>query len=550
MTFISRYIYSNCTNLVVGCTLYSNYEMTAVYANKQIKIVSGGIAKVYSTMVSGVIVSVSDCYFTSTSEYNTYSPIYTGSRTNCGDGGTGSTITVNDGGAYSFSGYTSPVVSYISQADANDQARTLAIANFNAGIQAYINSNTSCSWAYYSGSATYPATSYTRNNCGANCDASSITYPAVSKSGYAATSVISYADAVAQANNAAYEAARNESISLGQAYANTYGTCCCWIDTPDCSGCNRRGNRQINQCTGAERYADITEYSSCLCGVGCKGTYYGNWYCDGDNKVFYETYNCGGNTGNTSTEVCGCNDRITNRQLTGYTTCIGCTNTPIYKDINQCSSTPNHYFVNGEDRGLELPSTTLCFTGTDYSAYKGIRCLGGSNYDVYEDTNNSCSGAAKYQYRYADGSVYTYTNDFGSSPCTFSTTRTLNFQRSNCGSGYVGGIVSYTNTYYYSGLQNQAGADSLADANFSTDGQNYANSVGSCTAIPTCYTYSIISNNSDVYVSGTYTTCGGVAGASFSYYSYSAFSLMGTICAQAGTVNVVENGFANAGSTC
>jgi hypothetical protein len=524
--------------------------MTAVYASKQITIEDGGFKKVYSTMSSGAIVSISTCSWTSQSSANIYNPIYSGSKNNCGNSGTGNTITVNDGGAYSFAGTASPITSYVSQADADSQAQTIAQANFNAGIQNYINNNSVCTWTYSNGSATYPATNYTRNNCGAGCDGTTVQYQAVTKSGYAATSTISYQNAVDTANGYAYSAAQAESQSLGQANANTYGTCCCWV-SDTCSGCTYMANRQRNTCTGAYRYETVTAYDSCNCNVNCKGTNYSNNTCVGSDlkdRQYYEIYNCNGAaTGNSYIETCGCDLKQPSLTSTEYTTCSNCQNVTIYKDTNRCSTTYNDYYVNGSRTSSTLPSTASCNTTPNYSIDLGIKCVNGTNYYVLQN-DNSCGN---YRYKYYSGNETNYTNnlsDFGPA-CTFSAYRNGTFSRNNCGSGYVGGNVSYYNTYYYSGIDNQSGANNLADASFPTDGQNYANTNGSCTAVITCYTYNIISNNDNVYVDGQYTTCAGYTDY-FSFYSSTAYTNVGSVCAQASTVYVTANGFANSSSTC
>jgi hypothetical protein len=240
---------------------------------------------------------------------------------------------------------------------------------------------------------------------------------------------------------------------------------------------------------------------------------------------------------------------MTDRQPTGNTTCIGCSNVAIYYDVNRCSSTSGHYFVNGADQGTSSPSTSTCWTGTDYAAYKGVYCYSGTNYDVYEDTNHECSQQTRYQLRNRYGDVQGYNNSLGGGACQFSAYRSGTFTRNNCGSGYTAGSVSYSNTYYYTGIKNQDGADDIANANFNSDGQNYANSVGSCTAIPTCYTYNIISNNDNVYVDGVYTTCAGYTDY-FSFYSSSSYSYVGSVCAQASSVYVTQNGQANSSGGC
>jgi hypothetical protein len=543
MAQISRWVWSNCATLVVGCTLYSNVERTAVYASKQIAITSGGIKKVYSTMSSGAIVSISTCSYTSQAQYNTYAPLYTGTRDNCGTGGSGSTINVNDGGAYYFAGTTSPIISYISQADADSQAQTASQNSFNAGIQNYINSNASCTYTYSSGSASYPATNYTRNNCPANCYGGVVTYPQVNKSGYGATSNISYQDAINIANAAAYSAAQAESQLYGQANANVYGTCCCWVavsESDKCDGCNYRGNMERNQCDGSVRNTNPTAYNYCACNQNCQGTYYTDYYCDNRDKVFVQKYNCNGSpTGTTNRVNCGCDSGAQELAPTGYNTCVGCTTTAVYKDGNRCSGSGGHYFVNGSDVGTTEPTRGGCNTTPDYGNYIGIKCVGGSNYDVYGNYN-SCGN---YRYKYSSGNEVNYTNNYSifADACTFSTTRSGTFTRNNCGSGYTGGIVSYSNTYYYTGINNQAGAEAIADSNFGTDGQNYANSVGSCTANQVCKVYDIYAYDYGYYVEGYYTYCNGGTGY-FSFYADSSGVIGQTPCVNQYSVVITNYG--------
>jgi hypothetical protein len=80
--------------------------------------------------------------------------------------------------------------------------------------------------------------------------------------------------------------------------------------------------------------------------------------------------------------------------------------------------------------------------------------------------------------------------------CTsYSAYRSGNFTRNNCEPGYIGSSVFYERTY--TSYISQADANAIADANFNTDGQNYANINGTCTVTPPT-TYS-------AYRSGTFT---------------------------------------------
>lgn len=555
MACTSKYIYSNCSTIAVGCTLYATSSLTTTLGAGYYKIPVGTGFKTFTANSSGVVTAESTCSWNASV---TYAPVTTIIKNDCDNTGGctsfGSTVNLNDGNpANSYSGYGS-YTSYISQADADYQAQAIAVSLFDAGKQAAGNSRGYCTYTFSNGTGLYGAANYTRNNCGAGCEPQTITYPYVSKSGYSAQSTVSCTAAVSAANAAAYAAAEAESKSLGQAYANTYANCCCWVAASlndKCNGCDYRGDRERNECSGAFRNDYVTEYSSCTCNVGCKGTNYNNNYCggaDGKDRIYYEIYNCNGTgTGASYSVNCGCDLGAQNLVSANSTTCSGCQNVTVYIDNNRCSSTYNHYFVNGSDVGTTRPSTASCNTTPDYGNDLGIKCLYGTNYYVLGNYN-SCGN---YRYKYYAGNEVNYTNslDNFTNACTFSAYRSGTFTRNNCGSGYIGGSVSYSNTYYYSGIDGQSGADALADANFNNDGQNYANSNGSCTAIPTCYTYNIISNNDNVYVDGIYTTCAGYTDY-FSFYSSFSYSVVGSVCAQASSVYVTQNGFESSSGGC
>jgi hypothetical protein len=552
MPFISRYLYSNCATLVVGCTLYSNVERTAVYASKQIMIEGGGLKKVYSTMSSGVIVSISTCSYTSQAQYNSYAPLYTGTRNNCGTGGSGSTINVNDGGAYSFAGTTSPIVSYVSQGDADNQAQTASENSFNAGIQNYINSNASCTYTYNNGANSYPATNYTRNNCPANCEGGTVTYPQVNKSGYGATSNVSYQDAINIANAAAYSAAQTESQVLGQNFANTNGSCCCWnavSEAEKCNGCDYRGNMERNDCSGSVRNTNPTAYNYCACNQNCQGTNYNYTECqsvygEGNrDRRYFERYNCYPYSfvpNSSYVTQCGCDAGSQEIASQNYYTCVGCTTFEVFRDGNRCSGTGGQYFVNGSSVGGTAPSNGSCNTNSSYGISRGVRCFNGTNYNVYEDSNG-CGGGEQFQYRNGADEVQFTSNEFGGDPCTFYAYRNDNFTRNNCGAGYVGGVVNYSNTYTYTGILNQAGANATADSNFPNDGQNYANAVASCTAIQVCKVYDIVAYDEGYYVDGSFTYCNGGLGY-FSFYANSSGVIGQTPCVNEYSVSISNYG--------
>ena len=68
------------------------------------------------------------------------------------------------------------------------------------------------------------------------------------------------------------------------------------------------------------------------------------------------------------------------------------------------------------------------------------------------------------------------------SQSSYSYTRTQDFQKNNCGSGYTGSYVTYNQTYTSTTSQQAAQDAAMNDSTFETSGQNQANSQGVCNA--------------------------------------------------------------------
>lgn len=480
----------------------------------------------------------------------------TGTKNNCSNtcspttSVAGSTVYLNYAGypSYTTSGsYTSSV----SQADANYQAQVIADNAFYAGLQAKYNTEGYCTWTASNVAGNYNA-NFTRNNCGANCYGNGTVNYASPTQYASAVSTTSCSDAVSSASTSAYNAAVANVNANGQNNANFYGTCCCWnavSEADKCDGCNYRGNMERNSCDNSLRNTNPTETSSCRCNQNCQGTYW-YYYCDGTTRMRETRYNCTGNYAGSRETVQTCNStdcganlsQVQGSQAGTYYTCLNrsVTSTPVYINNNNCYSGPNIYSVGGNWQSTN-PSNSSPNTAGVYNIYRGIRCLNGNNFDVYENSN-PCGGS---QYKFTNPEpnqpADVYTDSFGGDECTFSATRSGSFTRNNCGSGYTGGTVSYSNTYYRAGLLNQAGANMLADANFGSDGQNYANSAGSCTAIQVCKVYDIIAYDYGYYVDGYYTYCNGGMGY-FSFYANSSGSIGQTPCVNASSVYITNYG--------
>lgn len=457
----------------------------------------------------------------------------------------GSTVFLNYAGYPSYV-TTGSYTSSISQEDANAQAQAIADAAFSAGLQTKVNAEGFCTWTASNVAGNYNA-NFTRDNCGANCYGNG-TVNYASPTQYAtATSTTSCESAVSSAATSAYNAAVANVNANGQNYANTNGTCCCWVADPTCDGCNYLGNRERNTCDNSYRNTTPTEYGSCGCNQNCQGTY---WYpyCDGTTRKRETRYNCNNNYAGTTETLqvcstdCGANlSQVQGSQIGTYYVCSGgLTSTAVYINNNGCYTGGNIYLVGGTWQSTN-PSNSQPDTNPNYSAYRGVYCYGGTNYNVWEDVNHECSNQARYQLRDRNNNTVSDSNSLGSSPCQTSASRSGNFTRNNCGAGYVGGIVSYSNTYYYTGIDNQAGAEAIADANFPTDGQNYANAVGSCTAIQVCKVYDIVAFSDGYYVDGSFTYCNGGLGY-FSFYANSSGVIGQIPCANEYSVSISNYG--------
>lgn len=491
MACTSKYLYSNCQtpNASGSCRLYTTDKLTTTVGAGYHKFSVGGFVKQFTTNSSGVIIAESTCSWTST---YTYAPLYTGTKNDCVAGSCsviGSTVNLNDGNpANAYSGYAT-ATSYISQADADYNAQQQAVAMFDAGKQAAVNSRGYCTWTYSSGSATYPATNYTRNNCGSNCYGTTVTYGAVTKSGYSYTSTISCTDAVNNANQQAYNAAQSESQSAGQAYANSNGGCCCWEYETYCSGCSLR-SRERNNCTGETRNDALVSGSTCSCGASCGGTYW-SYYCSDTTRMRELRYNCDGSYAGTNEvfQTCSSDCGASTAPLytpQNYTTCISCYNAPVYKDTNGCSGTGGQYYYENQAGnkvliGFSQPSGTPCNTNSNCVDTGSAYCSGPNWVINQTQASYSCS----------------------TDPCPV---RVIEYN-------------SQTNGCY--------------------------------TPPPACYNYNIIRITTSGNVTGNYTTCNGAASTFNLTRPDGSTGSVGTICARQGSVSITSgNGQVQTGSSC
>jgi hypothetical protein len=398
MACLSKYIYSNCTTLAVGCTLYSDEALQVPLGAGFHKIPVGTGQKTFTTNSSGAITAEAVCSWPS--NITPYAPIFTSNKNDCAGGtsctAAGSTVTLNDGTPSNDYSQSVAYTSFISQEDANTQAQALSEAAFDANKQAQVNIRGNCIYTYTAGSGSYSA-NFTKNNCASNCYANGTVAFSRTESNYSAQSTASCADAQSQANAAAYNAAVAFVNANGQANANALGSCCCWVPSPACFNCFRYGVREVDTCTGLYRNDYVTATNSCECGQGCAGTNYDYFECVNtfqQDKLKRERFNCApfNFTGNTIYETCGCtNNQPDIRYLEPLEqTCIDCENWFILRDFAVCSPTAGNYFAKGINYGLNKPANSPCNYDTGYPTQIGVRCIGGTAYCVYE-ANNPCA---------------------------------------------------------------------------------------------------------------------------------------------------------------
>lgn len=155
-------------------------------------------------------------------------------------------------------------------------------------------------------------------------------------------------------------------------------------------------NPSTGDCSPNPNYNSVVGYMCISCTTY---TVYANTNSCYLGNQYYTSYN-GGTTyaSNPSTTSCLSTPDIQN---TGVQTCSGCTTYFIYRDQNPCSASYNHYFVNGVDVGLSVPPTGACSTSQNI-VYQGYNtCVSCNSYGVYKDTNG-CSST--YNHYFVNGS--------------------------------------------------------------------------------------------------------------------------------------------------
>ena len=222
-----------------------------------------------------------------------------------------------------------------------------------------------------------------------------------------------------------------------------------------CVGNNKHYvEQQTNPCAsayGSTRAGGVAEYNSCYCIPGNPILTYWNysvcWDCV-SYPVYRNTNTCSPTYGNyyvggedqgaTAPTASSCNyDPIWTP--TGYTTCIGCSNVTVYRNTNICSSTYQHYQVNGSDVGTTEPSRATCNTSPNFvNDGSNTICQG---YNLHQRTidNNPCS--ASYGNNGVGALIQANSASCGYTTATFNTFVSLVDAASVCTGGEYG-VVS------------------------------------------------------------------------------------------------------------
>lgn len=393
-----------------------------------------------------------------TCSLNTYTVTKTGTFTKqCG---TGTAVgTVNFSKTYS---------SNVSQAD----AQATADANFNNDGQTYANANGTCSYSAFRSAL------FTKNNCQTDYTGSQVSY----SNTY--TSFVSQADA----DSIATSLFNGE----GQAFANERGTCS-YLAPPTYSA-YRIGNFTKNNCAPFETGTTVTystTYVSTVSQADADSIASANFNTDGQAYA-NSNGNCNANqvytasrSGNFTRNNCG----------SGYNggTVAFSKSYDSYVSQLDADNIANANFATDGQNYANTAGTCNIITYSVYRSATFTKNDCGANYTgsnvSYSKTYTSTvsqSDAESKANTYFNAEGQAWANERGTctyvAPTVYTATRSASFTRNNCGANYVGGSVNYSNSY--TSTVSQADAEAIADSQFSTQGQAYANANAQCTYVP------------------------------------------------------------------
>ncbi|NCI45659.1 DUF5977 domain-containing protein [Sediminibacterium soli] len=371
----------------------------------------------------------------------------------CSTGGTGSSVTYTVGaGAYT---------SLISQADADNQAQ----ADVNANGQGYANSHGTCTFYNVAKSGIFT------KQCDPGGTGSSVTYT-VAAGTYASNSSQADADNQAQA----------QVNSYGQTYANNNGTCTFYNAVKSgtfTKQCDPGGTgSSVTYTVAAGTYASNSSQADADNQAQAQVNSYGQTYANNNGTcTFYNVVKSG-----TFTKQCdpgGTGSSVT------YIVAAGtyASNSSQADADNQAQAQVNSY---GQTYANNNGSCTFYNVAKSGTFQKQCDPGGTGSYVTYTvaaGTYVSYSSQAN-----ADNQAQAQVNSYGQTfannngTCAFYNVAKSGTFTKQCSPGGTGSSVTYTvPASSYLSYTSQADADNQAQNDVNTNGQNYANSHGTCT---------------------------------------------------------------------
>jgi hypothetical protein len=365
---------------------------------------------------------------------------------------------------------------------------------------------------------------------------------------------------------------QNQQGSLVESNSTFCGGCCGaslsanWVNNGDtfCNGCTlyqpQIDNNVCSATYGDTRNVNLGTNDSC-------GSWPTAYYCIGCAYYSHEVNSCTGNVRNTilissdSTSCGGCCGQSTAATWTdeGSAYCESCVSKQLQRDTNPCSGTYNQTRV--------INSGTACNYTANWVNSGSYDCYGScTKYNVEVD-NNPCSST------YNDtrpGSIVEYNSTFcggccgqstgpnwvnnGDTFCNGCNLEQPEIDNNPCSATYGNirdvdlGVSTacgaWVQSFYCVGYDKWSEETNTCTGNVQNQFLVEVNSPY-CGYVPpsVCRTYQIVGYNTEEYVNGVYTNCGGGSD-SFSFYGGP--GILGTVCAQPSTVYITSgNGQAN-----
>ena len=360
-------------------------------------------------------------------------------------------------------------------------------------------------------------------------------------------------------NGAAYSSGTNTTIAVGAAsYTFTLFNADNWTNTGFVCIGNVYYTNQVNDCGGTRQIQTYPGSTcDCVCNESCNGTYYGPSVCGGgvglgNSLIQYQYYSCNNNpTGSYQViENCSCSCNVAcNGTYDGSPYCVG-------NELRQ----DYFYNCNGAYAGTNVLDNCSCSCN---------QACDGTYWEYYCTDFGNPPYTQRRRERYVCNNALTGVDEFVancSASCGVNSAPTWN----NSGDAYCVGCNLFQDQTQINqccfdppygssrsldlGINSNCGTWNLeyycvGYTKWSRERNSCTNATRNDTVVeydspycgyvppPACRTYQIIGYNSDEYVDGVYTNCGGGSD-SFSFYGGP--GTVGYICAQVSSVYVTS----------